>query len=72
MMKNEYDFSKMKSRKNPYAKILKQQISIRIHKETIDYFKSIADDTGIPYQNLMDLYLTECAHQHKKPTIKWT
>ena len=70
-MKQEYDFSKMKSRKNPYAKILKQQISIRIHKEAIDYFKSLADDTGIPYQNLMDLYLTECAHQHKKPSIKW-
>ena len=70
-MKKEYDFSKMKSRKNPYAKILKQQISIRIHKETIDYFKDLADNTGIPYQNLMDLYLTECAHQHKKPTIKW-
>ena len=70
-MKEEYDFSQMKSRKNPYVKILKQQISIRIHKETIDYFKDLAGNTGSPYQNLMDLYLTECAHKHKKPSIKW-
>ena len=70
-MKEEYDFSKMKSRKNPYAKMLKQQISIRIHNDTIKYFKNLADDTGISYQNLMDLYLTDCAHKHKKPSIKW-
>ncbi len=68
-MRDEYDFSR--SRKNPYAKLLKQQITIRIENETIDYFKGLATETGIPYQNLINLFLRECASSKKKPVVKW-
>lgn len=68
-MRNEYNFSR--SRKNPYAKLLKQQITIRIENETIDYFKGLATETGIPYQNLINLFLRECASSKKKPVVKW-
>ncbi len=70
-MKKEYDLSKMKSRKNPYAKRLKKQITIRIAPDTIEYFKIMAKKTGVPYQNLINLYLSDCAQRHKKLTIKW-
>lgn len=68
-MRQEYDFSK--SVKNPYAKRVKKQISIRIESDTIDYFKALAEETGISYQNLINSYLTECAHEKKKPELKW-
>ena len=71
VMKDEYDLSKMKSRKNPYAKRLKKQITIRLAIETIEYFKKLADETGMPYQNLIDLYLNDCAQKHKKLEINW-
>ncbi len=69
-MREEYDFSK--SKKNPYSKRLKKQISLRVEKGTIAYFKKLAEDTGIPYQNLMNLYLTDCAHHQKKPSVVWS
>jgi len=68
-MKKEYDFSK--SIKNPYIKKLKKQISIRIEKETVEYFKKLATEIDIPYQNLMNIYLRECAENNKKPNIRW-
>jgi predicted DNA binding CopG/RHH family protein len=68
-MKQEYDFSK--SIKNPYAKKLKKQISIRIEKDTVEYFKKLASEIDIPYQNLMNMYLRECAENHKKPNVHW-
>lgn len=68
-MKKEYDFSK--SVKNPYTKKLKSQISMRVDNETIDYFKKLAAETGIPYQNLMNLYLRDCAEKNIKPKINW-
>ena len=68
-MKKEYNFSK--SIKNPYIKKLKKQISIRIENETVEYFKKLAADVDIPYQNLMNLYLRECAESNKKPNINW-
>ena len=58
-MKAEYDFSKAK--KNPYAKKLKKQITINIDIDTIDYFKSQSENSGIPYQTLINLYLSDCA-----------
>lgn len=63
-MKTEYDFSQ--STPNPYARKLKQQITIRIDSETISYFKSLAEETGISYQNLINLYLSDCAKNHRK------
>lgn len=68
-MKKEYDFSK--SIRNPYIKKLKKQISIRIENDTVEYFKKLASEIDIPYQNLMNLYLRECAENNVKPNIKW-
>lgn len=67
-MRREYDFRK--SKKNPYSRMLKKQITIRIETETIDYFKSLAADSGISYQHLINLYLRECVHARKKPTFQ--
>jgi predicted DNA binding CopG/RHH family protein len=68
-MRKEYDFSK--SGKNPYARALKKQITIRLEVETIDYFKKLAEESGMPYQNLINLYLHDCVHAHRKPILKW-
>jgi len=68
-MRKEYDFSD--SAKNPYAKRLKKQITLRLNVEAITYFKVLAQETGVPYQNLINLYLTECAHSGKKLTLQW-
>ena len=68
-MRKEYDFSK--SQRNPYAKMLKRQITIRIEEETINYFKNLAAESGIPYQNLINMFLRDCAHAQKKPALKW-
>ena len=68
-MRKSYDFSK--SVKNPYAKRLKKQITIRLDEDTISYFKSMADDKGIPYQSLINLYLRDCAIEHKELKTKW-
>ena len=70
-MKEEYDLTKMKRRKNPYANDLKKQITIRLDEETIKYFKELALETGLPYQNLINLYLRDCADQHRKLSMKW-
>ncbi len=68
-MRKEYDFSK--SVKNPYAKKVKKQISIKIEEDTIEYFKKLSLKIGIPYQNLMNSYLTECANKHLEPKLEW-
>jgi len=70
-MKKEYDLSKMKSRPNPYAKRLKRQLTIRMGMDIIDYFKAMAAQTGIPYQNLINLYLRECVISERKLQMKW-
>ncbi len=70
-MRKEYDFSKMKGRKNPYAKKLKQQVTIRMGIDIIDYFKKMAEETGIPYQNLINLYLMDCVQSQRKISLKW-
>jgi uncharacterized protein (DUF4415 family) len=70
-MKVEYDFSKMKSRKNPYASKLKKSVTIRLGEDVIDYFKEMADETGIPYQSLINLYLRDCVAQHREIDLSW-
>lgn len=70
-MKNEYDFSTMKSRKNPYASKLKKSVTIRLSEDVIEYFKQMAEDSGVPYQSLINLYLRDCANQHRKVDIQW-
>ena len=70
-MKNEYDLSKMKRRRNPYAKRLKKQVTIRMGVDIIEYFKAMAQETGIPYQNLINLYLRDCVLSHRKLKLEW-
>jgi uncharacterized protein (DUF4415 family) len=70
-MRKEYDFANMKGRKNPYAKALKKQVTLRLGVDVIEYFKELAKETGIPYQNLINLYLRECVHEGKKPALSW-
>ncbi len=68
-MRKEYDFSKAIN--NPYAKKLKKQITIRIEEDTVAYFKSLSVETGIPYQNLINLYLSDCARNNRKLSFTW-
>ncbi|MBP9663187.1 MAG: BrnA antitoxin family protein [Pyrinomonadaceae bacterium] len=68
-MRKDYDFSH--SKRNPYAKLLKKQITIRIEEETIDYFKRLAAESGIPYQNLINMFLRDCVSSKKRPLVKW-
>ena len=68
-MRDEYDFSK--ARKNPYATQLKKSITIRLDEESVDYFKAISEEIGIPYQTLINLYLRDCATSHRKLNLQW-
>ena len=68
-MLNEYDFSN--AVKNPYTKTLKKQITINLDSSTVDYFKSLAERYGVPYQTLMNLYLRDCAVNQRQPQISW-
>ncbi len=70
-MRDEYDFSKTEARRNPYAKKLKKQITINIDNETINYFKGQSEKSGIPYQTLINLYLSDCAKQKKQLNMTW-
>ena len=68
-MRTNYDFSKAK--KNPYARRLKKQITIRLDDATIAYFKDLAEETGVRYQTLINLYLRDCAAKQKKLSLRW-
>ncbi len=68
-MRKQYDFSKAK--RNPYAKRLKRQITIRLDVETVAYFNGLAAETGIPYQALINLYLRDCAASRKRLALEW-
>ena len=69
-MKKEYDFSK--AGRNPYARRLKRQVTIRLDQATIAYFKALAEDAGIPYQTLINLYLRDCASSRRRLAMAWT
>jgi predicted DNA binding CopG/RHH family protein len=68
-MKREYDFSKAK--RNPYSRLLKRQVTIRLDEETVKYFKETAKEAGIPYQTLINLYLRDCAASSRKLLLRW-
>ena len=68
-MKEEYNFTN--ARKNPYTGKLKQQITINLDSETGAYFKALAESSGIPYQTLINLYLSDCAKNNKQLSLKW-
>ncbi len=65
-MKKEYDLGTLKSRKNPFSTQLKKQVTLRMGVDVIEYFTEMAHDTGIPYQNLINLYLSECVNAKRK------
>ncbi len=68
-MRKEYDFSK--SKRNPYVKVLKKQITIRIDEPTVEYFQSLAAQIGLPYQSLINLYLKDCAEHQRTLRMDW-
>lgn len=61
----------MSSRKNPYASKLKRQVTIRMRDDVICYFKSMSENTGIPYQSLINLYLRDCMVKGRQPDLSW-
>lgn len=70
-MEKEYDIEKLNPRKNPYAKRVKKQITINIDGDTIDFFKAKSEKCGIPYQTLINLYLSDCKEQNRELELKW-
>ena len=70
-MKAEYDLSKMKSHRNPYASKLKKSVTMRLSEDVVQYFKGMATEVGVPYQSLINLYLRDCLAQNRKVDIKW-
>jgi predicted DNA binding CopG/RHH family protein len=68
-MRKEYDFSE--ARENPYAKRLKKRVTIRLDEATISHFKDLAEETGIPYQTLINLYLRDCAASNRRLRMGW-
>ena len=69
-MRKNYDFSK--ARRNPYAKRLKKQVTIRIDENTLAYFKTLGERLEIPYQTLINMYLRDCADSHRELQLKWS
>ena len=70
-MRDQYNFSEMKGRKNPYAKELKQPVTMRLDRDTVAYFKAMAEEMGVPYQTLINLYLRDCATTGRKLKVQW-
>jgi uncharacterized protein (DUF4415 family) len=68
-VKKRYDFTK--SKPNPYVRTAKRQITIRLDVSTIEYFKDLSKSSGIPYQNLINLYLRDCAAEKKRLKLDW-
>jgi uncharacterized protein (DUF4415 family) len=68
-MRKHYDFSK--ARPNPYAKLLKKPVTIRLDTDTVEYFKDLAKDAEIPYQTLINLYLRDCASTKRRLDLRW-
>lgn len=68
-MRKEYDFSKGK--RNPYARQLKQSITMRVDRSTLEYFKNLAAELEVPYQTLINSYLRDCAVTRRRPAMTW-
>ena len=70
-MREEYDISKLNPKQNPYTGRLKRQVTINIDNDTIDYFKAESKKSGLPYQTLLNLYLSDCASKKRKLQLTW-
>ena len=66
-MRAEYDFTKMKGRRNPYASRLKKPVTMRLGSDVVEYFKTMAEEMGVPYQQLINMYLRDCAQSRRRP-----
>ena len=64
-MRKNYDFSN--AIRNPYAKRLKKQLTIRLDEDTISYFQGLSRELSLPYQTLINMYLRDCAETRKRP-----
>ncbi len=69
-MKKEYNFSKMKGKRNPFG-LKKKAVGINLSSEVIDYFKELSEESGLPYQTLIDLYLRDCVKSRRKIKFEW-
>lgn len=70
-MRDHYDFSTMESKRNPYIKHLKQPVTMRLDTDSVEYFKAMTKETGIPYQTLINLYLRDCVASQRKLDMSW-
>lgn len=70
-MREEYDIQKLNPRRNPYTGKLKRQVTINISEEAIDYFKDLSEQSGLPYQTLINLYLLDCANNKRQLQLVW-
>lgn len=70
-MRTEYDIRTLNPRKNPYSKLIKKQVTIKLDEDTILYFKNKAENTGIPYQTLINLYLRDCVKNNRNLEFSW-
>ncbi|HEX4048245.1 MAG TPA: antitoxin [Elusimicrobiota bacterium] len=70
-MRDHYDLSKMKWRRNPFAGKIKHPITIRVEEGSLVYFKQLSEEYGMPYQSLINMYLRDCAQSRKKPRTRW-
>ena len=70
-MREDYDIAELNPRKNPYTGRLKKQVTLNIDNETIDYFKAQSKESGLPYQTLINLYLSDCVSKKRKPSVTW-
>ena len=71
-MTEEYEIERLNPRKNPYTKRLKKQVTINIDQEVIDYFKQLSEQSDLPYQTLMNLYLQDCANHKRQLQLTWS
>lgn len=70
-MRDEYDIKNLNPRRNPYSKRLKKQVTLYINEDTVAYFKTLAEKKGIPYQTLINLYLSDCAEHKRELSMNW-
>lgn len=70
-MLKEYDIDELNPRQNPYAKELKKQVTIKISPSVIEYFKEQAAKLGMPYQTLINLYLSDCVNNKRELHLTW-
>jgi uncharacterized protein (DUF4415 family) len=70
-MRKNYDLKKMKWKPNPYAKLLKKPVTIRLDEDVIEYFRALSEEEGVPYQTLMNLFLRYCKETGLQPATTW-